>query len=206
MTHNELNLNEDQRDCLQELMNISFASATAAVSKIIDRFATLGIPKIDTLSSNNLREYLTNYLKDNNSFYIANQLINGQISGENLFIIDKESSRNLAKEFDLEEDEINDLEIKDIVLEITNILSSTTSGKLADLIGTSIAFSSPKITYIESINEYDKQFNNDYTNIIIISTQLKFEDQHIDGDLVVMTNNKSSLFLKEALDIVLQEY
>ncbi|XPV69922.1 MAG: chemotaxis protein CheC [Halarcobacter sp.] len=206
MDKNQIRLNEDERDCLQELMNISFASATAAVSKIIDKFATLGIPKIETISATKLKEHLIESLVTNNSFYMASQLINGQISGENLFIIDSKSSKNLAKEFDLDEDEIDENEIKDIVLEITNILSSTTSAKLADLIKASISFSSPKVSFFDSLSEFNKQFQCNYENIIIISTQLKFEDQQINGELVVMTNKESSIYLKKALNIVLEEY
>lgn len=196
---------EDEKDCLQELMNISFGSATAAISKIIDKFATLGIPQITTISSDDLKEHLSEKIIENDSIFIASQLINGEISGENLFIIDEKSSFNLAKEFDLEDDEINMEEMKDIILEITNIISSTTISKLSDLLGGNIAFSSPRINFIKSINEFNHDFYCDYESIIIISTELKFEDQNIEGELVIMTKKESSLFLKESLNRVIDE-
>jgi len=55
---NIIELNEDEKDCLQELMNISYGAATAAISEIIGKFATLSIPCISTISSNQLRAYL----------------------------------------------------------------------------------------------------------------------------------------------------
>ena len=33
---NDITLNEDEQDCLQEFMNISFGTTVAAISKIID--------------------------------------------------------------------------------------------------------------------------------------------------------------------------
>jgi chemotaxis protein CheC len=197
-------LNEDERDCLQELMNISFGTATAAISKIIDKFATLGIPNIQTVSSDELKEHLIEKFQSHKTFYISSQLINGDISGENLFIISEDSSINLVKELEIEDDEIED-EIKDIVLEITNILSSVTLSKLADLVKANISFSSPSIFFLKSIKDFHNHFEFDYEHIIIISTTLKFEEQSIEGELVIMTKKESADFLKTALNIVLDE-
>ncbi len=199
-----IELNEDEKDCLQELMNISYGAATAAISSIIGKFATLSIPKIDTISSSELIKYLENKLLSKNKYYISNQLINGYLAGENIFIIDEVSSYNLAREFDLEEDEINENEIKDIILEITNILSSATSGKLASLVDTSISFSAPHITKIESIDEFDKRFEGQYSQVIIISTELNFKEQNIQGELMILTKKESSIFLKKALHNALE--
>lgn len=206
MTHSDkIELTEDERDCLQELMNIAFGTATAAIAKIIDKFATLSIPKVETISSSDLREHLINKLKKSDSFYMASQLINGDIAGENLFIIDKSSGYNLACEIEDEED-IDEAEIKDIILEITNIISTSTSGKLADLVEASMSFNSPTINFINSINEYDNQFNCTYENIIIISTELKFDDQNINGELILMTKKDSSIYLKKALNSILEDF
>jgi len=199
-----IELNEDEKDCLQELMNISYGAATAAISSIIGKFATLSIPKIDTISSSELVKYLEDKLLSKNKYYISNQLINGYLAGENIFVIDEVSSYNLAREFDLEEDEINENEIKDIILEITNILSSATSGKLASLVDTSISFSAPHITKIESIDEFDKRFEGEYSHVIIISTELNFQEQNIQGELMILTKKESSIFLKKALHNALE--
>jgi chemotaxis protein CheC len=206
MEHFEIQLNEDQRDCLQELMNISYGEATAAISKIIDRFATLAIPVINSVTAEELKEHLFSKLDHNTTFYVAHQLINGDLAGENLFIIDKQSSINLATEFDLEADEIEDDDLEDIVLEITNILSSTTSSKLASMIDAKVSFSAPSVNYITSKKEFEKNIKCEYEDIIIISTELKFEDRNIQGELVLMKHKNSSLFLKNALDVFIEEF
>jgi chemotaxis protein CheC len=196
---NIIELNEDEKDCLQELMNISYGAATAAISEIIGKFATLSIPNISTISSSQLKEHLNTKLISKYKYYVANQLVNGYLSGENIFIIDEQSSINLAKEFDLSEDETDENEIRDIILEITNILSSATSGKLASLIDTNISFSAPDITKINSVDEIDKRFEGEYSHVIIISTELNFEEQHIKGELMILTKQESSQFLQKAL-------
>jgi len=202
---NQIILNEDEKDCLQELMNIAYGFATASISEILGKFATLSIPKINTISSKELNSYLNKKLLSNKKYYICNQLINGHLSGENIFLIDEKSSKNLAKEFDIDESNIEENEIKDIVLEITNILSSATSGKLASLVNATVSFNAPHITKIESLDQFDKRFESEYAHVIIIATELNFKDQHIKGELMLLTREKSSEYLKKALEKVLEE-
>ena len=136
---------------------------------------------------------------------MSNQLINGDLSGQNLFIIDNQSAKNLASEFEIDED-FTQAEIEDIILEITNILSSTVSSKLAALLNTKMSFSPPTIDYINSIKDFDSEFQCNYENIIIISTNLQFESQNINAELVFMKHKKSFTYLKSHLNEFLNEY
>lgn len=201
-----LSLNEDQKDCLQELMNISYGAATASLAQIIEKNATLGIPSIKTFNSKEFEEYCNNKFGDEGHYYLVNQKIDGNLCGENIFIMDKDSSVNLAKEFDLDDDEINDAELKDIVLEVTNIISSTTLSKLASFFNVSISFSPPHIKSINTLKNFNEKFSTHYHYIIVISTQIIFEDQNIYGELIIMSKDESIEFLKKSLDKVLEEF
>jgi chemotaxis protein CheC len=200
-----IEFDEDERDCLQELMNIAYGSGTAAISEILDAFATLNIPHIQIIPAHGLKGYLQGKLSVDDEQYIATQLLNGDISGENLLIINTKSAYNLAKEFDLEDDEIDDNELCDIVLEITNILSSSTIGRLAEELDTAISFEPPSIQKLESIDKFNNDFLKDYQQIIIISTVLAFDDQNINAELLLLTKDESILWLKEALNKILDE-
>jgi len=201
-----LTLNEDERDCLQELMNISYGSATAAIAEIIDRFATLSIPNIKTATLEEFKIYLKNKLDHNSSHYVTNQLINGTINGETMFIIDEKSTLNLGKEFELDEDELVDDELKDVVLEISNIITSTTLSKFAELIEASITFSPPTVKILHSIDEFNEHYANEYSHIIIITTDIKFKEQNINGELLILSKDESILFMKSALNRLLEEF
>lgn len=201
-----LALDEDERDCLQELMNISYGSATAAIAEIIDKFATLSIPDIKTATIDEFKEYLHKRLDHNQVHYVTNQLINGTLSGETMFIMNEESTLNLAGEFDLDDDEIDEEELKDVVLEISNIITSTTLSKLAELVEASITFSPPQINLINNINEFHTHYTKEYSHIIIISTDIMFEDQNIKGELLILSKDEAILYLKEALNKLLDEF
>lgn len=201
---NNISLNEDQEDCLQELVNIAYGSATAAISNILDAFATLSIPKITILDTKDLKSYLLENVKINDSHYVSSQIINGKISGENLFVIDKTSAYNMAKEFELDDDEIDDNQLCDIILEITNILSSSTISKLAYEMETIVSFSPPQVYVLDSISDFDNKYLEKYHKVIVISTQLNFENQNINGELLIMTTDDSIIYIKQMLNKMLE--
>lgn len=198
-------LTEDEKDCLQELMNVAYGSATAAITEILNAFAKLSIPKIQIINANDLKAYLSKELNLDVEHLVSLQQINGTLCGENMFVIDKQSAKNIAYKFGLEEDEVNDEEIADVVLEITNILSSSTISKLAEDIDTNVSFSAPTIKTLTSIDQLKNLFISKYEKVIIISTQLKFEDLDINAELFIFTTDNSILYIKEKLNKILDE-
>ena len=201
----DITLTEDEKDCLQELMNVAYGSATAAITEILDAFAKLSIPKIQIINSSELKSYLSKELNLEVEHLVSLQQINGTLCGENMFVIDKQSAKNIAYKFGLEEDEVNDEEIADVVLEITNILSSSTISKLAEDIDTNVSFSAPTIKTLNSIDQLKNLFISKYEKVIIISTQLKFEDLDINAELFIFTTDNSILYIKEKLKKILDE-
>ncbi|MFX4232643.1 chemotaxis protein CheX [Aliarcobacter butzleri] len=202
---NKIFLTEDEKDCLQELMNVAYGNATAAITEILDAFAKLSIPKIQIINANEFQPYLSKELDLEEEHLVSLQQINGTICGENMFVIDKKSAKNIAYKFGLEEDEINEEEVCDIVLEITNILSSSTISKLAEDIDTDVSFSAPTINNLTSISQLNNLFISKYEKIIIISTQLNFDDLNISAELFILTTDNSILYIKEKLKKILDE-
>ena len=203
--NSNINLTEDEKDCLQELMNVAYGSATAAITEILNAFANLSIPKIQIIDSNDLKPYLSNKLNLEMEHLVSLQQLNGTISGENMFVIDKQSAINIAYKFGLEDDEIDDNEISDIVLEITNILSSSTISKLAEDIDTNVSFSAPTIKKLTSIDQLNNIFISKYEKVIIISNELNFEELNIRAELFILTTDNSILFIKEKINKILDE-
>ena len=201
----DIKLTEDEKDCLQELMNVAYGNATAAITEILNAFAKLSIPKIQIIEASELKNYLSNELNLNQEHLVALQQINGSLNGENMFVIDKVSATNMANKFSLTNDVIEEDDIQDITLEITNILSSSTISKLAENMDTNVSFSAPSIKLLKSIDELNNIFLSQYEKVIIISTKLEFVDLNISGELFILTTDNSILFIKNKLNKILDE-
>ena len=202
----EIKFNEDQLDCFGELINISYGTATASISEILNAFATLKVPKINIVSSSKLKHYLENRVNIKDEQFVATQHLLGDISGENLLLINRTSAINLARGFEIDDSEIdNDDVLFDIILEVINILSSTALIKLSKSLNLTVSFEPPIIEKIDTINNFDNKFLEEYQQIIIISTSLEFKEQKIEAELMLLTKDESIYLIQNSIDKILEE-
>jgi len=201
----DLTFNEDEKDCLQELMNVAYGAATAAIADTIEAHATLSIPIIDIINASDLKQYLASNLT-NNIYLIATQLLSGELSGENIFLIDRTSAISLAKEFDLVDEDFEEEDLYDIILEITNILSSSIISSLVNDMGTHASFSPPDINTITSIQDFNDGLIKEYNKVIIISTNIIFEEKNINAILIMLTTDESILYIKKVINEMLDDF
>jgi chemotaxis protein CheC len=85
------------------------------------------------------------------------------------------------------------------------ILSSSTISKLAEDIDTNVSFSAPTIKKLTSVDQLKNLFISKYKKVITISTELKFEDLDIHGELFIFTTDNSIVYIKEKLNKILDE-
>ncbi len=191
-------LTEDERDVLQELMNVAYGNATAVVADMLDAFASLSIPKISIIQTEQLLETFDT-LKST-SYFFSTQAFSGEFNGESAFFINKESAENLAKHLELESPE----DIDDAILELTNVLTSSLTTKLAEEMDTAVSFSLPSISQIPLAEMHDVVTFKHYSQVIVIDTDLNFKDQQINGKIFILTKDESIQWLKTKLNTILE--
>jgi len=200
----EYELSDDQVEVLQEFMNVAYGSATAVIAEILDAFATLDIPNVEVLKTTQFELYLKELIQKEGEFFFCSQGINGDIAGESIFLLSRNSITKLAKYFDLEGD-ISDIDLKDVALELTNILSSSTVGKLAEEMSSNVSFSAPTTEIIDDFSLQKHHEIQQYSQVIIIQTLIAFKEEQIEGELIILTKDQSILWMKKALDKVIEE-
>ena len=191
-------LTEDERDVLQELMNVAYGNATAVVADMLDAFASLSIPKISVMQTAELLETFDT-LKST-SYFFSTQAFSGEFNGESAFFINKESAENLAKHLELESPE----DLDDAILELTNVLTSSLTTKLAEEMDTAVSFSLPSISQVPLEEIHDVATFKQYSQVIVIDTDLNFEDQQINGKIFILTKDESIQWLKTKLNTILE--
>jgi len=193
------NLTEDEKDVLQELMNVAYGSATAVVAEMLDAFASLSIPNIDIMDVKQLLS--TFHSLKNSSYFFSTQAFNGEFNGESAFFIDEKSAQNLARHLELENEE----DLDDAILELTNVLTSTLTTKLAYEMDTAVSYSLPSISKVPLEDIANVETFQQYTQVIVIDTQLNFQDQKINGEIFILTKDDSIQWLKTKLNTILEE-
>ena len=194
----DLTLTEDEQDVLQELMNVAYGDATAVVAEMLDAFATLSIPNIKIMETSRLVDELQTLKGD--SYFFSTQAFNGEFSGESAFFIDNESAQNLATHLELEGDE----DLDDAILELTNVLTSSLTTRLAKEMDTEVKFSLPSISKLPQNEIQTNKTFKQYSQVIVIDTQLNFQDQKINGEIFILTKDGSIEWLKNQLNSILE--
>jgi chemotaxis protein CheC len=195
-------IKEEIKEALSELINIAFGSATAIIADLFDNFATLNIPNIKVIPVDQIEIFFKED-KDYQNTHITTQQFKGTFEGELVFVMDNTSALNMqkliceAEDFD-SKDYLNEHELKQSIMEISNILGSSCIGKLVELLEADAIFSPPTI---ESIHQFLSGLSEtQYSQIVIISTVLDFHDAQISGKLLIMFNKEMFSLLENSLE------
>jgi chemotaxis protein CheC len=200
-------MNEELKDALGELINISFGSATAMIADLFDSFATLNVPDIELVPIGEIETIIM----EGSGFqeiYITGQQFKGTFSGEVVFAIDKKSAENMqylicpVEKCD-ENQPCDESEIQQSILEISNIIGSSCVGKFVEILKGEVLLSPPTLELTQKLmTGLDK---TQFSNIIVIRTVLEFQDVKIFGRLFIMFNNEMFIMLKKALKVFMEE-
>ncbi|MBN2896545.1 MAG: hypothetical protein JXK05_11725 [Campylobacterales bacterium] len=194
-----------QKEILQELVNIAFGSATASMAELMDAFATLSVPSIHFLPIEQFNEHLRTVVCDDQPLYLSQQVFTGSMKGETIFILEQTSVDNLVRHLYTDEEQITQAHINDAVLEVNNILSVTTIGKLAEIMKMQTNFMVPTLRIFADREFADLSELAEYDAVIIIETLMRFEQEQICGHLLILTASAMMQELQHALDQIAGE-
>lgn len=213
-TENSEVFSSEEKDILQEIMNIGFGNATADLAEIIDIFVELSVPDIKVIDVGGLPDYIVTHIKTYDDTTVIDQKFFGDFTGSGLLILPMKAARQLMElivDSDLEirpssHQPMDTLE-KEFLIEIGNILIGACVGKISELLDTFATYSQPQVVS-ESLEEYKTYINSLAPNqaAIVMKTVFKFEEKDLSGLLLITTNDESIAWLRKALHNFLESY
>ncbi len=203
---------EEQKDILQEIMNIAFGNATAELADVIDVYVELSVPDIELLGAGELPGYIVKTLQTYSQSVIVNQKFLGDFKGSGFFVFPNGAGHDLAAILgDSDIQCCNSITAasleKEIIMEIGNILIGACVGKISDLLNTSVIYSQPQAIYEKSaeFKLFVKSIDPSDT-AIAMKTVSRFQQKDIKGFILVITDYESIEWLKDALDKFMESY
>ena len=206
-------INNDERDILQEVMNIAFGKASADLAELIDIYVVLSIPDITLLSTVEVPQYIEEEIKDFERVCVIKQNFRGKFHGSALLFFPGGAGKQLFSLFDngdKSDDDLADLSVvleKETLLEVGNILIGASVGKVAELLDDEITYRPPKIIVDSSPNDIvDWDLAEPECPAILMRTVFGFEERDISGFLFLIPSCNSFEWLKKALNSFLEQY
>ena len=205
---------EEEKEILQEIMNIAFGNATADLAEVIDIFVVLSVPNIRVIKIGELSEYLRTNIEDSSETTIVDQKFQGDVSGSGFLVFPTGAKSNLIS---LLEDEAGDaspnsagskpIMEKEFITEIGNILIGACVGKMTELLNTFVTYSPPTIMQGDS-TEYKFMIENldPEQSAIAMKTVFEFKQKNIEGFLLILTDQTSIGWLRQSLNDFMKSY
>jgi chemotaxis protein CheC len=205
-------LTEEEKEILQEIMNISFGKAAADLAEVINIKVVLSVPYVKVLKTAELPEYIRHEIRDFSNISIVEQNFWGEFKGSALLIFPAGAGKELISLLDADdgspsESASMDILEKESLMEIGNILIGACVGKLSELLGDVVTYSPPKVI-IENHPQGivpGNLFAPD-CSAIVMKTVFCFDERDINGFLFLATSQVSIEWLKKSLNAFLAQY
>lgn len=85
-------IDEEHKEVLGELFNISFGSATAIIADLFDNFATLRVPGISVIPINGIETFVMDGMECQ-EIHLTTQQFKGNFEGEIIFTVGAKSAQ-----------------------------------------------------------------------------------------------------------------
>jgi len=157
-------LSEDQRDCLQEIVNVAMGQAGASLARLLEVFVTLSVPKIKILGPAEVRSALrcfvdAEFVSAIRQSFHDSKGIDG-LRGEAIVVFGDSSFKELAELLHYEDEQLSTEAEQELLLDISNVLNGACLTGVADQLGEELIYSPPSIlgikVPIERLFEKDK--------------------------------------------------
>ncbi len=203
---------DDEKDILQEIMNIAFGNATADLADVVDIYVQLSVPSIQIIDIGALPKYLRDTINSEGESDIVEQKFWGNFKGSGLLVFPSGTGKDLLTM--LEDQQTSTHENMSIatlekggLLEIGNILIGACVGKVSELLDTFVTYSPPQVIQGDSSGyEYLIEHFDTSQTAIVMKTIFNFKEKDISGFLLILTNYESIDWLRNALNDFMESY
>lgn len=197
-------LNEDQQDCLQELINVAMGQASDQLARYLDTFVFLTVPSIDLVNGQALSQSLE---RDEESMAVVSQGFFGYegIRGEALLVYQHEDSDRIGDLLGYEPDELS---VEEQLIDISSILTTTFLNVFATQIENQMSYSAPKLISDAkgSLTEYLQQLSFDRDMALKVNINYQVTDYSFNCEMILLIPEAAIDNIKTVIDRILEEY
>jgi len=205
-------LGDEERDILQEIMNIGFGSAAADLSGVIDLYVRLSVPTVKVVPAAEMIGYIEREIPDSHEITVIEQNFWSRFKGMALLAFTAGAGKALLgllgdmDDHAFESDPMRILE-RETLMEVGNILVGACVGKVAELLGDVVAYSPPRILIGDmSDTNVSRTLFEPGNCVIILQTVFHFGNQDVRGYLFLVASHESVVWLRQALQVFMSRY
>jgi len=199
-----LNLNEDQQDCLQEIINVAMGQASDQLARYLDTFVYLKVPSIEQVSAQSLTMTLN---PSEQAVAVVSQGFFGYegIRGEALLMYQPKDSDRLADLLGYEPDELS---VEEQIIDLSSILTTTFLNVFASQINNQMSYSAPRLLASSktTVSEHVEQQEFNWDLALKVKITYQVTDYSFNCDMILLIPESAIINIKTVIDRILEEY
>jgi len=201
----EVDLTDEQKEVLQEIVNIGMGLAGDSLARILKTFVELSIPRISLISVDSLNEEISDLVGDKALVTAVRQAFFSYWRGEAIIVYDQNGCNELASLMGYSEDLDKNAEVE-LLLDVGNVIVGACLNGIAEQLGVDVNFSPPSVvaTNIPVDTLFDPKKMN-WKHTLLIEVNFGLENMRFKSHLFTMMSEETIMTLKNDLDGFLED-
>ncbi|MFC3852837.1 histidine kinase [Salinispirillum marinum] len=196
-------LNEDQRDCLQELSNIAMGQAASLLARLLNVFVELPIPRVNIIEITDLHMALQALDGGERSSAVCQGFAGSGVTGEAMLIFNDSSFDDVAGLMDYQGQQSEDIEIE-LLMDVANILIGAFIKKFSEQADLNFSQGHPTVLgQHQPIRDLLRPTAHSWHKTLSIEISYNIENHNIHCDLLVLFTEESLPVLQKKIEYLL---
>lgn len=200
----EISLSDEQRDCYQELTNIAMGQAADKLSRLLDAYVVLPVPKVHLIEISDLNMTLQGFEQPQNISAVCQGFIGSGIAGEALLLFNQFSFDDLASLLGYDNEAHTQNAELEILTDVCSVLTGAFVRGFGDQLGIQFNQNAPTILGVHcSTKELLKPGITPWKQALVIEIHYSIEHLDIDCDLLLVFTEEAVLKLHKKINYLL---
>ncbi|MEW5683091.1 MAG: chemotaxis protein [Pseudomonadota bacterium] len=201
-----LHFTEEQRDCLQELVNVAMGQASDKLARYLETMVHLQVPAIKLVDTQQLPEHFANRYQQQSVSLISLGFFGDQgLRGETIMLYQLANVGVLTKLLGYSDDDSSEAEM---LTDISSVLTTTFLNGLAEQLDNSFSYAAPRILSSRDEHFADKLAATAQQWQLALQVDIRYQltDYSFHCDMILLIPGEAVLRLRQMLDQILADF
>ncbi|MEO3678007.1 chemotaxis protein [Rheinheimera fenheensis] len=201
-----LHFTEEQRDCLQELVNVAMGQASDKLARYLETMVHLQVPAIKLVDTQHLPEHFANRYQQQSVSLISLGFFGDQgLRGETIMLYQLANVGVLTKLLGYSDDDSSEAEM---LTDISSVLTTTFLNGLAEQLDNSFSYAAPRILSSRDEHFADKLAATAQQWQLALQVDIRYQltDYSFHCDMILLIPGEAVLRLRQMLDQILADF
>ncbi len=193
-------LTEDQRDALQEVLNIAMGQAGDSLARILDAFVELSVPRIRIVEVKEVTNTIREMVGNTADVTAVRQAFFDDLRGEAIVVMDENGCRDLADLMGYD-DNLDCQAEQELLLDVSNVLVGAILNGVTETLGTSLSYSAPSIMAERCpVDHIIDPRNLSWTHALLLEVNYSLKNRGFKSHLLLLMAEEAIESLRKAVD------